>query len=58
MENVDICIELVRIREFDSSGGRIELYYMPPVVLQSLAELCECNGVYCICFPSFVHEFV
>ena len=24
MENVDICIELVRIREFDSSGGRIE----------------------------------
>jgi hypothetical protein len=26
MENVDICIELVRIREFDSSGGRIELF--------------------------------
>ena len=25
-ENVDICIELVRIREFDSSGGRIELF--------------------------------
>ena len=25
MENVDICIELVRIREFDSSGGRIEI---------------------------------
>ena len=24
MENVDICIEWVRIREFDSSGGRIE----------------------------------
>ncbi len=46
MENVDICIELVRIREFDSSGGRIELYCalvhsvltMSPVVLQSLAE--------------------
>ena len=26
MENVDICIELVRIREFDSSGGRIEFF--------------------------------
>ena len=26
MENVDICIEWVRIREFDSSGGRIELF--------------------------------
>ena len=26
MENVDICIELVRIREFDGSGGRIELF--------------------------------
>ena len=26
MESVDICIELVRIREFDSSGGRIELF--------------------------------
>ena len=46
MENVDICIELVRIREVDSSGGRIELYCalvhsvltMSPVVLQSLAE--------------------
>ena len=25
MESVDICIELVRIREFDSSGGRIEI---------------------------------
>ena len=25
MENVDICIEWMRIREFDSSGGRIEL---------------------------------
>ena len=25
MEKVDICIELVRIREFDGSGGRIEL---------------------------------
>ena len=25
IENVDICIELMRIREFDSSGGRIEL---------------------------------
>ena len=46
MEKVDFCIELVRIREFDSSGGRIELYCalvhsvltMSPVVLQSLAE--------------------
>ena len=26
IENVDFCIELVRIREFDSSGGRIELF--------------------------------
>ena len=46
LENVDIWIEWVRIREFDSSGGRIELYCalvhsvltMSPVVLQSLAE--------------------
>ena len=26
MENVDISIELVRIREFDGTGGRIELF--------------------------------
>ena len=26
IENVDFCIELVRIREFDSTGGRIELF--------------------------------
>ena len=26
MEKVDIYIELLRIREFDSSGGRIELF--------------------------------
>ena len=26
MENEDICIEWVRIREFDSSGGRIEFF--------------------------------
>ena len=25
-EKVDVCIELVRIREFDGSGGRIELF--------------------------------
>ena len=45
-ENVDICIELMRIREFDGSGGHNELYCalvhpvltMSPVVLQSLAE--------------------
>ena len=44
MENVYICIEWMRIREFDGSGGRIELYCalihsvlaMSPVVLQSL----------------------
>ena len=42
----DISIELMRIREFDGSGGRIEHYCalvhsvltMSPVVLQSLAE--------------------
>ena len=41
MENVDICIELVRIREFDGSGGRIELYprpYFSVVLISRRAE--------------------
>ena len=40
MENVDIRIELVRIREFDGSGGRIELY-------------CALVPLYLLCLPLF-----
>ena len=49
MENVDICIELVRIREFDSSGGRIELYHRPyfSVFSYNLSRSGkECKGVF------------
>ena len=39
MENVDICIELMRIREFDSSGGRNKpssiLFFFCDSVIQS-----------------------
>jgi hypothetical protein len=49
MENEDICIELVRIREFDSSGGRIELYPRPyfSVFSYNLSRSGkECKGVF------------
>ena len=64
MENVDICIELVRIREFDGSGGRIELYCalvrsvltLSPAVLQSLSlSGKECKGVFSLLFS---YEFL
>ena len=48
----------MRISEFDGSGGRIELYSalvhsvltMSPVVLQSLASLSECKGVFSLSY--------
>ena len=49
MENVDICIELVRIREFDGTGGRIELYPRPySSVFSYNLSLSgkECKGVF------------
>ena len=59
MESVDICIELVRIREFDSTGGRIELYPRPyfSVFSYNLSQSGkECKGVFSLSFSCEVHN--
>ena len=46
MENVDICIELVRIREFDSSGGRkLSSSFVLKFVKYSFGQSCASKDI-------------